>query len=108
MHPTLRSLRLGAASALLVALLATGCTTTYTKPGLTQLEWDRDTYACQAGSMGVPAGVAVYAPNPGAPGWAGAEQQSGALFNAGQNLMQRGQQARLYSACMKARGYTAS
>jgi hypothetical protein len=32
--------------------------------------------------MGVPAGVAVYAPNPGAPGSAGVEQRGGALMNA--------------------------
>jgi hypothetical protein len=93
---------------LIALLLVAGCTTTYTKPGLTQSEWDRDTYACEAGSMGVPAGVAVYAPNPGAPGWAGVESQGGALMNASQNLIQRGQQARLYKACMKARGYTPS
>jgi hypothetical protein len=90
----------------IVAISLTACTTMWDRPGLTDAEWRQDTYACELASMGVPSPTPVYAPNPGAPGWAGVQQQGAALVVSGQNLGQRAQQIRLFEMCMEARGYS--
>ena len=46
-------------TAVLLILMLAGCTMTYTKPGLTQEEFNRDRYECQRAADAAAAGAAV-------------------------------------------------
>ena len=92
---------------LLAATLTTGCTQYWGKPGMTvtEAEWNRDIYECELQAAGIPRTPRTYAPNPGAPGWAGVQQSGAALQNASQGLFDRAASERLYAMCMTAKGY---
>lgn len=92
---------------LLAAALSTGCTQYWGKPGttVTEAEWNRDIYECELQAAGIPRTPRTYAPNPGAPGWAGVQQSAAALQNTSQGLADRAASDRLYALCMTAKGY---
>lgn len=90
---------------ILLALLLAGCAEVYSRPGLTATEWKRDLWECELASRGVPAPPLTWAPNPGATGWAGVQQQWAGVSNAGERLAHAGHVRQLFQMCMESKGY---
>jgi len=88
---------------LLTVFLLTGCATYWAKPGLEPGQFERESYACERDSAGLP-----YAPQPTYP-QGGSQYGTAALgqgfSNLGSSLGDIAQRRGMYERCMRAFGY---
>lgn len=89
----------------LAALCLAGCAATYSKPGSTELDFDRDTYECEVGGTR-PGPMPAFYPNASPNTYTNLAMASQGLTNASNSLYARAHEMRLFDKCMRVKGWT--